>query len=625
MRFRPVLAIMLILSLLLGIQAPASAATTEIEDQQMVADGNDGLWINSSQWGAQTFTAGKTGTLTRVDLYLQSVSGQIGVKVEIRAVDTGTGAPIGGQQFGVAGVALASATATATNAGGWAQATFASPTTVTQGARYAIVVGLTCIVSCDVRWEMRSDATTDSYTGGAAWWTLSGEWRKSQTAFEDYLFKTWVTVDELDQAQTTSNASTGAYSNQWLAQTFTAGKTGDLTRVRLRLQGPVFATTMTVQIRTVANGIPTGSDQASSGTILASKQYQVTYTPTLYWHEVVFDTPVPIVAGAQYAIVVGNSHATADFVFRWSQHSGNPYAGGGAYWTVQGVWNASQASTHDFAFETYVVAHPDTTPPVITPTIVGTLGTNGWYTSDVTVNWSVVDAESDITSSSGCDATTITSDTTGTTLTCEATSAGGTASQSVTIQRDATAPTLAPSVSPNPVLLNGTATASPNASDTTSGIASQSCAAVATSSVGSKTVSCTATDNAGNTTTTSASYQVHYAFSGFQAPVNPNALNVAKAGQAIPLKFRITDAHGNPVTTLTAVSVASVAVTCGSVSALSDPVEEYATGKSGLQNLGDGYYQFNWSTPKTYANTCRQLQLTLSDGQTYTANFHFKK
>src|SRR5262245_35509620 len=42
----------------------------------------------------------------------------------------------------------------------------------------------------------------------------------------------------------------------------------------------------------------------------------------------------------------------------------------------------------------HVVAPPppaDSTPPVITPNVSGTLGDNGWYISDVTVSWSVVD------------------------------------------------------------------------------------------------------------------------------------------------------------------------------------------------------------------------------------------
>ncbi|MCO5176876.1 MAG: right-handed parallel beta-helix repeat-containing protein [Thermomicrobiales bacterium] len=41
---------------------------------------------------------------------------------------------------------------------------------------------------------------------------------------------------------------------------------------------------------------------------------------------------------------------------------------------------------------------PDTTAPTITPTISGTLGESGWYTSDVDVSWSVVDAESTVSS-----------------------------------------------------------------------------------------------------------------------------------------------------------------------------------------------------------------------------------
>src|SRR5262249_30056301 len=205
----------------------------------------------------------------------------------------------------------------------------------------------------------------------------------------------------------------------------------------------------------------------------------------------------------------------------------------------------------------------DTTPPAISASVSGTSGTNGWYVGDVTVSWSVTDAESAISSRTGCDALTISQDTDGTTLTCSATSRGGTASQSVTIKRDTiapsitfasrtapnaagwnnsavtlswscadslsgavaasvsqtigseganqsatgtctdnagnsasdtqsginidtTAPTLTPAVSPNPVLLGGSATVTSGAADTLSGLASQSCGSLDTSSVGTK-------------------------------------------------------------------------------------------------------------------------------------------
>ena len=95
-----------------------------------------------------------------------------------------------------------------------------------------------------------------------------------------------------------------------------------------------------------------------------------------------------------------------------------------------------------------VINDQDSTPPAITVAIDGVRGTDDWFTSNVTVTWMVVDEESAVSSRIGCDSTSITSDTKGTVLTCTATSAGGTASQSVTIKRDTTAPTLTCALTP---------------------------------------------------------------------------------------------------------------------------------------------------------------------------------
>jgi hypothetical protein len=266
----------------------------------------------------------------------------------------------------------------------------------------------------------------------------------------------------------------------------------------------------------------------------------------------------------------------------------------------------------------------DTTPPVIMPTLTGTLGNNGWYTSDVSVSWSVTDAESAVSSQLGCTPVTVATDTAGVTFTCEASSLGGTSRESVTLKRDATAPTLSPVVSPNPVLLNGSASVSSGASDALSGLASQSCGSVTTSSVGSKSVSCTATDYAGNSASASVSYQVGYRFDGFFAPVdNLPVINVANAGQTIPLKWRVSDANGVSVTTLVSVNVTVVSLSCGAGSTL-DAVEEYAAGGSGLLNHGNGSYQFNWKTPKSYATSCKTVRVDLGDGLYHTANVQFK-
>jgi hypothetical protein len=272
-------------------------------------------------------------------------------------------------------------------------------------------------------------------------------------------------------------------------------------------------------------------------------------------------------------------------------------------------------------------APADTTAPSITPSVSGTLGNNGWYTSNVSLTWTVSEPESPASLvKTGCVDQNITADQAATTYSCSATSDGGSAGPvDVTIKRDATNPTLSPSVSPNPVLLNGSATASAGASDNLSGIFSASCDPVDTSSVGgSKSVACTATDNAGNSANASAPYSVGYKFAGFFSPVDNGMLNVAKAGQAIPLKWRLLDANDAPVTNLSSVGVTVASLSCSS-GTTSDEVEEYAAGSSGLQNLGDGYYQFNWKTPTNYANSCKTMNLNLGEGSNRTALFQFRK
>jgi hypothetical protein len=101
--------------------------------------------------------------------------------------------------------------------------------------------------------------------------------------------------------------------------------------------------------------------------------------------------------------------------------------------------DAAQVCGSTDALGTFAVFAADPTPPVIVPHVNGPLGSNGWYTGDVTVTWSVTDPQSRIVTSR-CDTTAITTDTTGTTLTCTATSDGGTASAHVTVKRDATPP-----------------------------------------------------------------------------------------------------------------------------------------------------------------------------------------
>ncbi len=93
----------------------------------------------------------------------------------------------------------------------------------------------------------------------------------------------------------------------------------------------------------------------------------------------------------------------------------------------------------------------DPTPPVVTPHFFGTQGLNGWWVSNVTLNWTVEDPESQILETRGCDAVTLTTDTVGTSFTCYARSDGGETTVTVTIRLDKTGPvvTATPSRSPD--------------------------------------------------------------------------------------------------------------------------------------------------------------------------------
>ena len=83
----------------------------------------------------------------------------------------------------------------------------------------------------------------------------------------------------------------------------------------------------------------------------------------------------------------------------------------------------------------------DASPPLITETVTGPRGANGWYVGDVVVTFTVTDPESTLRSTWMCERATITTDGTRS-VTCVATSEGGTSTRTVTIRRDTVAPAI---------------------------------------------------------------------------------------------------------------------------------------------------------------------------------------
>jgi hypothetical protein len=157
----------------------------------------------------------------------------------------------------------------------------------------------------------------------------------------------------------------------------------------------------------------------------------------------------------------------------------------------------------------------DTTPPVITPTVTGTLSPSGWYTSDITVQWSVSDPDSEIINTGyGCVTATFTSDFIYANPTCEATSHGGTATVSVPLRRDTTPPVIA-ITSPLPVYYPTGTNIVPSFSctDASSYSGTASCARADAGPLDSTTpgwrpFTVTSTDHAGNASAKTVEYLI---------------------------------------------------------------------------------------------------------------------
>lgn len=260
----------------------------------------------------------------------------------------------------------------------------------------------------------------------------------------------------------------------------------------------------------------------------------------------------------------------------------------------------------------------DKTKPVATLTRVTLPNAQGWNNDDVSLKLGCTD------NGSGCVSAerllTVTGEGDNLSLSSTVVDLAGHVSETVMvsgIKIDRTKPTFDPTF-PSQILLGVSTSVDPRAGDTLSGILSASCGALDTSSVGTKSVTCTATDNAGNSETKSFSYNVIYDFKGFFQPISMGALNVVKAGSAVPVKFSLGGNQG-----LDIMSAASSAVTCNSAVPLDSDTPTVAAGNSSLSyDAASGQYVYVWKTDKTWSG-CRRLTLTFKDNTKQFVDFKF--
>jgi len=113
-----------------------------------------------------------------------------------------------------------------------------------------------------------------------------------------------------------------------------------------------------------------------------------------------------------------------------------------------------------------------------------------------------------------------------------------------------------------------------------------------------------------------------YAFTGFFAPVDNAALNVAKAGSAIPVKFSLGGDQGLDIFADGYPKAVPIACDTGEPF---DTIETYVVASnSGLKYSADAdQYTYVWKTQKGWTG-CQQLQVKLDDGTTHTADFKFR-
>jgi hypothetical protein len=140
----------------------------------------------------------------------------------------------------------------------------------------------------------------------------------------------------------------------------------------------------------------------------------------------------------------------------------------------------------------------------------------------------------------------------------------------------------------------------------------------------SQTLSVTFQPASGNYASASRSVTIAvlYPWSGFFEPVNnPQVLNRARAGTAIPVRFSLGGSRPSPVLASGSPEVSSV----GCPNWNTDQIEQTVSASSSSLRYesSTGQYVYTWKTSTTWANGCRRLRITLKDGTRHEAYFRF--
>jgi hypothetical protein len=120
-----------------------------------------------------------------------------------------------------------------------------------------------------------------------------------------------------------------------------------------------------------------------------------------------------------------------------------------------------------------------------------------------------------------------------------------------------------------------------------------------------------------------------WVISGFFSPVDMSKVNLANAGRVIPIKWRILDSSNEPVSSLPDFEANYASTDCSDFdSSPTNTVVNYVSAtsiNSGPRYLGNGYWQFNWSTQKNFASECQLFTIDFGNGESETVRFQFSR
>jgi hypothetical protein len=119
-----------------------------------------------------------------------------------------------------------------------------------------------------------------------------------------------------------------------------------------------------------------------------------------------------------------------------------------------------------------------------------------------------------------------------------------------------------------------------------------------------------------------AAFTLQFPFSGFFSPVKAApALNAAKAGQTIPVKFSLDGSRGLDIF---AQAPVVTPVACSDLAPSGATVAVAAVGKLRYDAASDQYI-YTWHTDKAWTGGCAKLSFLLVDGTPHAAYFDFRK